>query len=147
MKLVLILLLSINIYAQSTLYFLPKDSKKIKKQIERLIKNANKSIDMAIYNFGHKKFAKLLDNAYERGVKVTFFYEKKSIDFKHVKVQKVDKKLHTKIAIFDKKTVVYGSANWTKKSFQENYEVLHVTDDKKLLLEFNSFFNTLKSEN
>lgn len=143
MKLFLILLLSISLYAQNSLYFFPKDAKKAKNEIEKLINNSKQSIDIAMYNFGDKKLAKLLDKAHKRGVKIKVFYDKKDVDFNEVKVKTLDKKLHTKIAIFDKKIVVFGSPNWTKKSFKKNYEVLYITDDKKLLKEFNKFFKSL----
>ena len=143
MKILLIIFLSISLYAQNTLYFFPQDAYKATKQIEKLIKNSTSSIDIAMYNFGHKKFAKLLDKAYKRGVKVKIFYDKKDVKFERVDAKKVDKKLHTKIAIFDKKTVVFGSPNWTKKSFKENYEVLYITDDKKIVSQFNNFFKEL----
>jgi phosphatidylserine/phosphatidylglycerophosphate/cardiolipin synthase-like enzyme len=143
MKILIILLLSISLYAKDSLYFFPQDAKKAKSDIEKLINNSKKSIDIAMYNFGHKKIAKLLDKAQKRGVAVKIFYDKKDVDFKNIKAKKLSKKLHTKIAIFDKKTVVFGSPNWTKKSFKKNYEVLYITDDKKLLFEFNKFFKTL----
>ena len=143
MKIFLILIITINIYALDKLYFFPKDAKEARKSIEKLIKNSKESIDIAIYNFGDKKFAKLLDKAKKRGLYVNIFYDKKTIDFKNIKAKKVDKKLHTKIAIFDKKIVVFGSPNWTKKSFKENYEVLYITDDTKIVSKFNDFFKTL----
>ena len=143
MKLFLILLLCINVYAFEKVYFLPKDAKETKQHIEKLIKNSKASIDIAMYNFGYKRFAKLLYKAHERGVKVRIFYDKKDVDLKGIETKKVDRKLHTKIAVFDKQTVVFGSANWTKKSFNENYEVIYVTDDKKILSEFNNFFKEL----
>jgi len=145
MKLLIILLLSINLYAQDALYFFPQDAKKAKKRIEKLINNSIYSIDIAMYNFGDKKLAKLLDKAQKRGVSVKIFYDKKDVDFKKINAKTLKKKLHTKIAIFDKNTVVFGSPNWTKKSFTENYEVLYITDDEKLLTEFNKFFSTLES--
>lgn len=145
MKLLIILLLSINLYAQDTLYFFPQDAKKAKERIEKLINNSKYSIDIAMYNFGDKKLAELLDKAQKRGVSVKIFYDKKDVDFKNINAQTLKKKLHTKIAIFDKNTVVFGSPNWTKKSFKENYEVLYITDDEKLLTEFNKFFSTLES--
>jgi len=143
MKLFLILLLSINIYAQNRLYFFPKDANKAKNHIEKLIKNSKTSIDIAMYNFKHKKFAKLLNIAHKRGVNIKIFYSKKDVELDNICKKITDKKLHTKIAIFDKKTVVFGSANWTKKSFKENYEVLYITDDKKLVSLFNKFFKEL----
>jgi phosphatidylserine/phosphatidylglycerophosphate/cardiolipin synthase-like enzyme len=143
MKLFLILLLSLSLYAQNSLYFFPQDAKKAKNDIEKLIKNSKSSIDIAMYNFGHKKLAKLLDKAQKRGVLVKVFYDKKDVVFNDIETKTVDRKLHTKIAIFDKKIVVFGSPNWTKKSFKENYEVLYITDDKKLVKKFNKFFKSL----
>ncbi|WP_294961117.1 phospholipase D-like domain-containing protein [Sulfurimonas sp.] len=143
MKLFLILLISISLYAENSLYFFPQDAKKAKSDIEKLIKTSKYSIDIAMYNFADKKLAKLLDKAQKRGVGVKVFYDKKDVEFKSVKAKQVDKKLHTKIAIFDKKTVAFGSPNWTKKSFKDNYEVLYITDDKKLLSKFNKFFKDL----
>jgi len=145
MKLLIILFLSINLYAQDTLYFFPQDAKKAKQKIEKLINNSKYSIDIAMYNFEDKKLAKLLDKAQKRGVSVKIFYDKKDVDFKNIDAKTLKKKLHTKIAIFDKKIVVFGSPNWTKKSFRDNYEVLYITDAKKLLTEFNKFFSTLQS--
>nr|WP_321267795.1 phospholipase D-like domain-containing protein [uncultured Sulfurimonas sp.] len=144
MKIFIILLLSISLYAKDALYFFPQDAKKAQNEIEKLINNSNQSIEIAMYNFGHKKIAKLLDEAQKRGVEVKVFYGKKDVNFKNIDAKTVDRKLHTKIAIFDKKTVVFGSPNWTKKSFKNNYEVLYITDDAKLLAKFNEFFKTLK---
>ncbi|WP_324171378.1 phospholipase D-like domain-containing protein [Sulfurimonas sp.] len=143
MKLFLIILLSISLYAQNSLYFFPKDSKKAKNDIEKLIKDSKRSIDIAMYNFGNKKLVKLLLKAKKRGVEVKVFYDKKDVNFKSIDANTLDKKLHTKIAIFDKRTVVFGSPNWTKKSFKNNYEVLYITDDKKLVSKFNNFFKSL----
>jgi len=143
MKQILILLLCINIYAQDKLFFLPQDGKVAKKCIEKLIKKSQTSIDIAMYNIEDKKIAKLLSKAYNRGVDVTVFYDKKGVKLSHVNKTKVKQKLHTKIAIFDKKIVVFGSANWTKENFKENYEVIYVTDDEKVVSQFNEFFKTL----
>ncbi|MDY0232592.1 MAG: phospholipase D-like domain-containing protein [Sulfurimonas sp.] len=143
MKILVILLLSICLYAKDNLYFFPQDAKVAYEEIEKLIKNSEHNIDIAMYNFGDQKLAKLLDKAQKRGVIVKIFYDKKDVDFKHIDAKVLKKKLHTKIAIFDKKTVVFGSLNWTKKSFSKNYEVMYITDDKKLLTKFNEFFQKL----
>ncbi len=143
MKIFLILIITINIYALDKLYFFPKDAKEARRSIEKLIKNSKESIDIAIYNFGDKKLAKLLDKAKKRGLDIDIFYDKKTVDFKYIKAKKVDKKLHTKLAIFDKNIVIFGSPNWTKKSFKENYEVLYITDNNKIVSQFNIFFKKL----
>jgi len=143
MKFILIILLALSLYAKDKVYFLPKEAKKAEKTIEKLIINSKTSIDIAMYNFAHDKFAKLLRKAKKRGVKVKVYYEKEDVKFGKVKTKKVRKKLHTKIAIFDKQIVVFGSANWTVENFQKNYEVLFITDKKKIVSKFNSFFKDL----
>ena len=57
MKFFLIILLSISLYAQNSLYFFPQDAKKAKNDIEKLIKSSKRTIDIAMYNFGDKKLA------------------------------------------------------------------------------------------
>ncbi len=143
MKLLFILLLSINIYAMDKLYFFPKDAQKARNHIAKLINTSKNNIDIAMYNFGDKKFAKLLNSAHKRGVKVKIFYSKKNVKLNDISIKITDKKLHTKIAIFDKKIVIFGSPNWTKKSFKDNYEILYITDDKKIVSKFNKFFKEL----
>ena len=143
MKFILILLLTLNLYAKDKVYFLPKDADKAEDYIETLIKNSKTNIDIAMYNFSHDKFAKLLRKAKKRGVKVKVYYDKEDVKFGKVKTKRVSKKLHTKIAIFDKETVVFGSANWTVENFRNNYEVLYITDKKKIVSQFNEFFEEL----
>jgi phosphatidylserine/phosphatidylglycerophosphate/cardiolipin synthase-like enzyme len=143
--LLLSLFLFTNIFAGDKVYFLPKQNKQIKSEIIKLINTANKSIDIAMYNFKYVKFAKALEKASKRGVKVKIYYYKKKIKFKNnIIALKVKSKLHTKIAIIDKKTVIFGSANWTKDSFAKNYEVVYITNQKHILKKFNKFFKNIK---
>ena len=132
--------------AKDEVYFLPSQSKKAKNEIEYLIKNAKNKIDIAMYNFSYKKFAKLLRKAVKRGVKVNIIYEKSDIKLKGLNaIQHKDPiKLHTKLAIFDNKIVVFGSTNWTKKSFNENLEFIYITDNSKTVQKFVTFFKKVK---
>ena len=50
------------------------------------------------------------------------------------------KKLHTKIAIFDNKIALIGSLNWTKESFEENYESLLMSNNKEIIADIDNFF-------
>jgi phosphatidylserine/phosphatidylglycerophosphate/cardiolipin synthase-like enzyme len=139
-------ILNFSLFAKDEVYFLPNQSKDVKNQIEYLIKNANRLIDIAMYNFSYKKFAKLLKKAKKRGVEVNIIYEKSDIKLKSLDAiqHKDPKKLHTKLAIFDNKTVVFGSTNWTKKSFNENLEFVYITDNSKIVQKFITFFKRIK---
>jgi len=141
-----VLVLNSAIFAKDEVYFLPSQSKQAKNQIEYLIKNAKNQIDIAMYNFSYKKFANLLKKAIKRGVKVNIIYEKSDIKLKDLNAiqHKNPIKLHTKLAIFDNKTVVFGSTNWTKKSFNENLEFIYITDNPNTVQKFVTFFKKVK---
>ncbi len=144
--LLVILLLSSSV-AIDKLYFLPKDSKKVQKDMEELFKNAKESIEVAIYNISDRKIVEVLNDAANRGIKVKlYFYKKKAELSDKIDAVKVMDKLHTKLAIVDKKIVIFGSANWTSESFSENYEVIYISDKEKIVEEFNSFYKTIKKD-
>lgn len=146
-KLLLTIVLSIQIlFAQThNVYFMPKQSDEVKNTIVSLIENAKSSIDIAMYNMSYKKFNKALKKAKKAGVNVRIIYEKSDSKLKDLDaIQHKDKaKLHTKMAIFDNKTVVFGSTNWTKESFKDNLEFVYITDDKKIVEQFKEFFERI----
>ena len=145
LKLILASLLLFSSLFGDEIYFLPKQSHEIEQVILNNIKKAKSSIDVAMYNFKYRKFAKALDDAAKRGVEVKVYYYKKKVKFTNgVKPLKVRKKLHTKIALFDKKTAIFGSANWTKDSFKKNYEVIFITKKDKIIHKIDNFFKTIK---
>jgi len=147
-KIFLILLITVKLFAFDDVYFLPEDNNLAKNKILKLIKNSKKSIDIAIYNINYKKFILELNKASNRGVVINIFYHKKKGNFhKNIKLSKTRSKLHTKIAIFDKKIVYYGSANWKKKSFKQNYEIINITNNNIKVKKFNNFFTKLTKEN
>ncbi|WP_122893010.1 phospholipase D-like domain-containing protein [Arcobacter peruensis] len=133
------------------IYFLPKETKETKNNISKLIKTAERNIHIAMYNFSYKKFAKELVSSSKKGVKVKIVLDESKIDkndkiYKYLKnngiiVKIANKKLHTKIAIFDEKVAVLGSINWTKESFKNNYEVIMFTKDKKIINKMLTFLN------
>ena len=157
--LILSILLSITVNAKqnssltsqnvSEVYFLPKQGDYAKDKIINLIKNSKHSINIAMYNFTYKKFAKELVSASKKGVNVKILFDKSKIKkdnklFKYLRNNGIETivpkdKLHTKIAIFDKRIAVLGSLNWTKESFKKNYEVILFTKDKKIINEMESF--------
>mgnify|MGYP005990044419 FL=1 len=133
------------------IYFLPKEAKETKNSILKHIKNAEKSIDIAMYNFSYKKFAKELVSSSKKGIKINIILDKSKVDkndkiYKFLKnnginIKIANKKLHTKIAIFDESIALLGSINWTKESFKDNYEVVMFTEDKKIISKMMRFIN------
>ena len=142
---IIFILLFSNICAFDKIYFLPNDATIAKTKIINLINNANNTIDIAMYNFDLKKFAKALKKASKKGVKVTLIYEKSKLKFyKKIKLIKTKRKQHIKLAIIDNKYAIYGSANWKKESFGKNYEIINITDDKQRVKEFIKIYQKLK---
>jgi len=138
-------LLFSSLYGYDKIYFMPEDSQKAKNKIVKLLENATKSIDIAMYNFTYKKFNKAINKAIENGVDVTLIYSKSKIKFnKKIKLIKPKRKQHIKLVIIDDKIAIYGSANWKKESFGKNYEILNITDDKKRVKIFAKIFSKIE---
>lgn len=150
-------LLATTLYANDTLFLLPEESKKAQKKIETLMKNAQSSIDVVMYNFSLKDFAEILIEAKEKGVEVRVFLDEvkskqKSSEYKLLKKNGINiflienTKLHIKLAVFDKKVAVFGSSNWAKESFAENYEIIYLSEEKEIVEKLNQFIEKLKEK-
>ena len=147
----------VNAKVENEIYFLPNKAKLTKEKIIDYINKSKKNIYVSMYNFSYKKFAKPLAKASKKGVDVTVFLDKSKVKKddeiykyllkKGVKVVVSNKKLHTKIAIFDESTIVLGSTNWTKDSFSKNYEVILFSNDKEIILESLEFLKKLEKTN
>ena len=147
-KFILVLLLSTSSFAIDKIYFLPKEAIQAQEHILRLIKNSNKKIDIAMYNLSYKKFHKALQKASKRDIDITLIYDKSKLKFnKKIKLIKTKRKQHIKLAIIDNKFAIYGSANWKKESFGENYEIINITNDKKKVKRFIKILKELKEKN
>ncbi len=143
----LVLFLSTSSFCFDKIYFLPKEASEVKAHIEKLIKNSNHKIDIAMYNFSYKRFHKALKKASKDGVDINIIYGKSKLKFyKKIKLIQTKRKQHIKLAIIDDKFAIYGSANWTKESFGENYEIINITDDKQKIKKFIKIFKELKQK-
>ncbi len=147
--------LVLNLYSNE-IYILPKDSKKAQKEIRSTILNAKSEIFIAMYNFSYKDFAKDLIKASKNGVKITVLFDDKKtkkddevldlLKENGIKtiINKDKNKMHLKVALIDSSKAIIGSTNWTKESFEENYDLIYITDDKKViakLVEVKEIFN------
>lgn len=135
---------------QNHVYFFPKQADEAKDKIVELIVNSKDTIKISMYNFSYKKFAKELVEASKKGVKIQVILDEKKVEeddeiYKYLKKNDIEiiiskKKLHTKIAIFDNKIALIGSLNWTKESFEENYESLLMSNNKEIIADIDNFF-------
>ena len=152
-KIVLIaLFLVLNLYSNEV-YILPKQGEQIKDKISESITNAKSEILVSMYIFSYKKFAKDLVDASKNGVKITVFLDAKKVKEdpeiseylkkNNIKVVLVKDKMHLKVALIDSKVAIFGSTNWTKESFEENYELIYISEDEKTVKTLSSFIKSL----
>ncbi|MGP1561666.1 MAG: phospholipase D-like domain-containing protein [Helicobacteraceae bacterium] len=163
MKALLLLWLAVAAFAGQKVYFMPAQAQEAKSVLLSAINGAASSIDIAMYSFTHKNFAKALKNAAARGVAVRIITDFKDADrntqvgylAKYQNVQaftldgerarsgKYSGKMHLKTAVIDGKISIYGSANWTNSAFGLNYEFLMISDDPSLAQEFKQNYRYL----
>lgn len=114
------------------LWFLPDDAEG-SLRIKELIRNAQKTIRVAMYTFTRKDFAETLVHAANRGVHVEVIIDgsmcegacKPIVNLlrpSKVKLYASEGKslMHTKMMVIDDKILEQGSANWTKAAFTQN---------------------------
>ncbi|OCL82092.1 phospholipase D-like domain-containing protein [Arcobacter porcinus] len=154
-KLLIIFIFVINIFASET-FILPKDKNIFEKELEKLVLNAEKSIFISIYNFSSKKLAKELIKAKERGVEILVIFDKVKVEeddkiYKMLKKNKIETKIiddkikmHIKAMLIDENIALIGSANYTKKSFEENYELLYISSEESLINRLKDFRRDFK---
>ena len=147
-------------------FLLPKEKKAALQSIYQKIDTAKTTINLAIYNFTHKDIAKRLKKAAKRGVKIKIIFDEKSVrkkqgksmlyylaKYKNIQVYKLKGKLakskkhhgimHMKMAVIDRKTVIFGSANWTYSAFSNNYELLYINEHKEIAKKCEKYFGIL----
>ncbi len=118
------------------------------KRLIQLIDSAKKSIKVAMFTFTRYDMTHALLRASKRGVKVEVAIDKKCVlgDGKHVanllfyqnvplKTNRGAPLLHHKCMIVDDEIFVTGSANWTKRAFNDNDDffmvIHHLLPDQK----------------
>ncbi|CAM2961583.1 phospholipase D-like domain-containing protein [Helicobacter burdigaliensis] len=147
------------------LYFMPQDQKKAISAIISNIKNTSKTLDIAIYSFTNREISKAIREIAKKGVKIRIVYDKSANqDLKQSTIGYLAKLnnievctlsglrskngkyfglMHTKMAIIDNKTLILGSANWSKSAFETNYETLLFLEDKDLIKKANTAFKDM----
>lgn len=155
------------VFADS-MYFMPYDSKQAINAIIKEIKQAKNEVNIAIYNFTNREISKAIRDSAKKGVKFNIIYDYKSninsdittigylAKLKNIytctlKGNLSDNKkyfgiMHNKLAIIDKKTIIFGSANWSKSAFDINYEMLLISQNKDYINQASKYFDKMLSE-
>jgi len=155
--LVILLLISLiyPLHSFERLYILPEEKNSALTELIKLIKNSKDNIDIAMYSFTNKDISNALKEASNRGVKIRVALDRETdknefsrggylakyknidvflLDGIEAKNKKYNGKMHIKMGIFDNKTIVFGSANWTLSAFDTNYETLFITDSAQVVM-------------
>lgn len=120
------------------LRFLPDDTTAISR-IKELIRQAKKTIRVAMFTFTREDLADTLIHAKNRGVKVEVILDQSSTKRTNNKIAHLLKKngipvfekntgglMHNKFMLVDDEILEHGSANWTKAAFRHNDDYIMI---------------------
>lgn len=130
-------------------------------RIDGLLRSARHRADICVFTITDDRLSKPIVEAHRRGVRLRVItdndksYDKGS-DFERLEragvpivVDASDHHMHHKYAIFDNRTLLTGSYNWTRSAAEYNRENVVVSDDPRLVQpfqrEFDDFWSSLKS--
>ena len=129
--------------------------------ILRLIHEASRSIDGALYRFNHPGLSEGLEEAARRGVRVRLLVDGNKYKESRTTQQLLTgaiipfrlafgrqgrgSKMHHKFVILDQQTVLTGSYNWTMESEDENHENLIILRDPQPVEAYSQEFEALWS--
>lgn len=123
--------------------------------IVRLVARARHSVDICVFTITDDRVSRPIIEAHDRGVAVRIITDDdKSYDrgsdierFERagiqVRVDGSEAHMHHKFAVFDRRTLVTGSYNWTRSAAEYNRENIIVSDDPRLVSPFLDSFESL----
>jgi len=137
----------------SEAYFSPSDDCVTK--ITGLLRSARREIDICVFTITDNRISKAIEDAHQRNIKVRIITDDdKSNDLGSdvdrlsqsgipVRFDRTSYHMHHKYAIFDSGKLLTGSYNWTRSAATSNEENFIITDDRKLVSNFNKQFESL----
>ena len=124
-------------------------------QINEQIASARRTIDICVFTITDNRISDRLVRAHARGIRTRVITDNdKSHDFGSdidrlrtvgipVRVDQTEFHMHHKFAIFDAKTMLTGSYNWTRSAAERNEENLVVSTNLKLTSQYVKAFEDL----
>ncbi len=140
----------------ATVLFSPGDE--CRHKIALLCKSARKCIDICVFTVTDDRLAAEILAAHQRGIAVRFLADNdkaydRGADVDRLRsagvpvaVDVTDHHMHHKFAVFDKRTVLTGSYNWTRSAAKYNHENIVVTDDPTIATPYQVKFDELWAE-
>jgi phosphatidylserine/phosphatidylglycerophosphate/cardiolipin synthase-like enzyme len=134
-------------------YFSPGDH--CPNKITSLLRLARRSADICVFTITDDRITDAILEAHRRGVTIRIITDnEKSEDLGSdidrleqsgvpLRVDRTEHHMHHKFAVFDDRTAVTGSYNWTRSAAKYNEENLVVTHDRGLIDAFGEAFRRL----
>lgn len=141
-------------------YFTPDDLPV--NALHAYLKEAKKSIRLAVYNMNMEGVSEILTEKLNAGVSIEFMADYK-LSFEsnktwnalaaHANLTRIrlpvmrggNPQMHNKIILIDGKTLLIGSANWTYQGLVGNYENVLVTTNATIIRKFSAELDELKN--
>lgn len=151
-----------------SLYFMPYQANEALRHLITEIKNAKSEVKIAIYSFTNREIAKAIRDSAKRGVRFSIVFDAKSnlnnqqstigylaklnniavctLEGRTARSEKYNGIMHNKLALIDNRTIILGSANWSKSAFELNFEALLVSQNSAYIAAANDYFARLFGE-
>ena len=130
------------------------------KKIIELIEQSKEYIDVSVYSINNKKLVDALIRAHRRGIRLRVLTDKVQAAGKSSKIWDLiaagvplrvhthKRIMHTKVAIYDGKSVSSGSFNWTEPAVHKNEEVCDIfVDDPQYTAQHQKLFDQRWADN
>lgn len=131
----------------------------IESKIISNLRNSKKNVKIAVAWFTNPNLFELLNILIDNNIEVELILSDEKLNFinKKVNFQKLidrnvkirisnyPKLMHNKFCIIDNRILITGSYNWTLKAEKANYENVIISTDEKLVDDFITYFDFLKS--
>ncbi|WP_233709948.1 MULTISPECIES: phospholipase D-like domain-containing protein [unclassified Helicobacter] len=152
-------------YGDGQIFFMPEEQKQALRTLKEALRSAKKEINIAIYSFTNKEIAKVLRDQARNGIRINIIYDRESniknsystigylatlnnISVCLLQGQKAAQKdhygiMHQKLAIIDDHSIIFGSANWSKSAFENNFEILYLSTEKKIIQKATKHFKEM----
>ncbi len=134
-------------------YFSPGDEGV--QRLSSLIRHARQAVDVCVFTITDDRLSEALAEVAQRGVRVRILTDNDKAEDRGsdidrlervgipVRVDRTEKHMHHKYAIFDRELLVTGSYNWTRSAARHNEENFIVTDEPRLVKPFRDAFREL----
>ncbi len=137
-------------------FFSPGEA--VRAKIMTLVGEARRTVDVCVFTVTDNDLAGSLEAAHRRGVLVRLISDNDKAEDRgsdvgwleskgvQVRLDRTPFHMHHKFAIFDRKTLLTGSYNWTRGAAEQNEENIITTEDPALVGVFSERFEELWRE-